>query len=183
MPVTDALKRINEALDEVLAEQEGDFDADTRFAIAWFDEHGFEPGPFGAADVLARAKNTSVDGVVQSGIAESRGGTVRLFRPRGLRPDWDPTTDARPTVWEATHHLIRLLEAHGEAEAGALLRRLGATDERPRDLAYRLYAICERKRRAPEAQAYNALVQAWPGIASRAAEQLGIGPTGQGRLL
>ena len=184
MPVSDALKRINEVLDEVLAEQEGDFDADTRFAIAWFEQNGFADGPFGTADTLARAKNTSVDGIAQSGIVQSGGGKVRLLRPSELPTDWNPATDARKTVWEATHHLIRVLEAKGEAEAGALARRLGGDAEVARDLAYRLFAICERKNRSVDARSYNALVQAWGGVIARATEQVGgTGPMAQARLV
>ena len=184
MPVSDALKRINEVLDEVLAEQEGDFDAETRFAIAWFETHGFVEGDFGTADTLARAKNTSVEGIAQSGIVQSGGGKVRLLRPSELPADWDPATDARRTVWEATHHLIRVLEAKGEAEAGALARRLDGDAEVARDLAYRLFAICERKNRSVDARPYNALVQAWGGVIARATEQVGgTGPMAQPRLV
>ena len=184
MPVSDALKRINEVLDEVLTEQEGDFDADTRFAIAWFEQHGFADGPFGSADTLSRAKNTSVDGIAQSGIVQSGGGKVRLLRPSELPTDWDPATDTRRTVWEATHHLIRVLEATGEAEAGALARRLDGDAEVARDLAYRLFAICERKNRSVDARSYNALVQAWGGVMARATEQVGgTGPMAQARLV
>ena len=184
MPVSDALKRINEVLDEVLAEQEGDFDADTRFAIAWFEDHGFADGPFGSANTLAQAKNTSVDGIAQSGIVQSGGGKVRILRPSELPADWDPTADTRRTVWEATHHLIRGLEAKGEAEAGALARRLGGDAEVARDLAYRLFAICERKNRSVDARPYNALVQAWGGVVARATEQAGgAGPMAQARLV
>jgi putative DNA methylase len=184
MHVSDALKRINEVLDEVLAEQEGDFDADTRFAIAWFETHGFDDGAFGTADTLARAKNTSVDGIAQAGIVQSGGGKVRLLRPSELPTDWDPATDARRTVWEATHHLIRVLEANGEAEAGALARRLGGDAEVARDLAYRLFAICERKNRSVDARSYNALVQSWGGVVARATEQVGgTGPMAQARLV
>ena len=184
MPVSDALKRINEVLDEVLAEQEGDFDADTRFAIAWFETHGFVEGDFGTADTLARAKNTSVEGIAQSGIVQSGGGKVRLLRPSELPADWDPATDARRTVWESTHHLIRVLEAKGEAEAGALARRLDGDAEVARDLAYRLFAICERKNRSVDARSYNALVQAWGGVMARATEQVGgTGPMAQPRLV
>jgi putative DNA methylase len=184
MPVSDALKRINEVLDEVLAEQEGDFDPDTRFAIAWFETHGFVEGDFGTANTLATAKNTSVEGIAQSGIVQSGGGKVRLLSPSELPTDWDPATDTRRTVWEATHHLIRVLEANGEAEAGALARRLGGDAEVARDLAYRLFAICERKNRSVDARSYNALVQSWGGVMARATEQAGgTGPMAQPRLV
>ena len=164
LSVRDALAIINQVLDEVLAEQEGDFDPDTRFAIAWFEQFAFNDGEFGVADVLARAKVTSVAGLVEAGIAHSRAGKVRLLRPEELPADWDPLTDKRLTVWEIVHHLIRRLDAGGEASAAEIVAKLGARAEVARELAYRLYTACERKKRAGEALAYNGLVQSWPEI-------------------
>jgi putative DNA methylase len=165
MSVRSALGLINQALDEILAEQEGDFDPDTRFAVAWFEQRGAEEGPFGEADVLARAKNTSVEGMERAGILVSRAGKVRLVRRDELDPAWDPATDRRLTVWEVAQHLIRRLDEQGEAGAAELLRRVGGLGEAARELAYRLYAICERKGWAQEALGYNALVASWPEIA------------------
>jgi putative DNA methylase len=164
VPVREALALINQVLDETLAEQEGDFDADSRFAIAWFDQHGFAEGEFGVADVLARAKNTSVEGLRDASIVESKRGRVRLLKSAELPEDWDPATDARFTHWEAVHHLIRALEAGGESAAAALVAQLGSRAETARELAYRLYTVSERKKRAAEALQYNALVQSWPEI-------------------
>jgi putative DNA methylase len=165
MSVRTALQLINQALDEVLTEQEGEFDSDTRWAIAWFDQHGMDEGPFGTAETLSKAKNTSVAGLSQAGILSARGGKVRLLRRDELPEDWDPATDTRRTVWEVTQHLIRALEKHGEEGAASLLRRVGAQGEVARDLAYRLYSTCERKKWASEALAYNSLVIAWSQIA------------------
>jgi len=170
LSVREALALINQVLDEVLAEQEGDFDADTRWAVAWFEQNGFEEGEFGQADVLARAKNTSVAGMVDAGILASRAGKVRLLAPSELPADWDPATDARLTVWEMAHHLIRVLEAEGEAGAADLVAKLGSKADVARELAYRLYTICERKKRAREALSYNALVQSWPEVVRLAGE-------------
>ena len=153
VPVREALALINQVLDETLAEQEGDFDADSRFAIAWFEQHGFAEGEFGVADVLARAKNTSVGGMVEAGIIASRRGEVRLLKPEELPDDWDPQTDTRLTAWETVHHLIRVLGSGGETAAAELLKKLGAQAEVARELAYRLYQLCERKKRAAEALA------------------------------
>ena len=114
LTVHDALALINKTLDEALAEQEGDFDADSRWALAWFEQSGFAEGEFGLADVLARAKGIAVDGLVQAGIVASGRGKVRLFKPSELPADWDPTTDPRLTAWEMVHQLIRSLEASGE---------------------------------------------------------------------
>ncbi len=162
--VRDALALINQVLDEALAEQEGDFDADSRWALAWFEQSGFDAGEFGVADVLARAKNTSVGGMVDAGILHSKGGKVRLLKPSELPRNWDPATDSRLTAWEMVHHLIRTLEASGEGAAAELVAKLGSKAEIARELAYRLYAMCERKKRTQEALSYNGLVQSWPEI-------------------
>ena len=164
MTVREALALINSTLDEVLAEQEGDFDPDTRWALTWFEQHGFEEGEFGDADTLSKAKGTSVEGVVQAGLAEARRGDVRLLRASELDPDWDPVTDRRPTVWEMAHHLIRLLESEGEAAGAELAAALASRAETARDLAYRLYVVSDRMKRPADARQYNALVQSWPEI-------------------
>lgn len=170
MSVRSALGLINQALGELLAEQEGEFDADTRYAIAWFEQSGLENGDFGVAEVLSKAKDTSVAGLVRAGVLESKAGKVRLLRRDELPDDWDPVADKRPTVWEMTQHLIKQLDA-GEVAAAALARQLGGNAEVARDLAYRLYVICERKKWASEALAYNSLVVAWPEILRLAGQQ------------
>jgi putative DNA methylase len=162
--VRDALALINQSLDEVLAEQEGDFDSESRWALAWFEQSGFEAGDFGVADVLARAKNTSVHGMKEAGAVASKGGKVSLLRPKELPEDWDPATDQHLTAWEMVHHLIRVLEANGEGAAAELVAKLGSKAEIARELAYRLYTMCERKKRTQEALSYNGLVQSWPEI-------------------
>ena len=165
MSVRTALQLINQVLDEALAEQEGDFDADTRWALAWFDEFGVDEGPYGRAETLSTAKNTSVSGMVDAGILASGRGKVRLLRRGELDRDWDPRTDPRLTIWEVAQHLIRALETDGEMGAATLLARLGGgIGETARELAYRLYAICERKKWAQEAIAYNTLVTSWPEV-------------------
>lgn len=164
MSVRVALQLINQTLDEVLAEQEGEFDGDTRWALAWFEQQGMEDGPFGVAETLSRAKNTAVNGLVEAGIIHARAGKVRLLKRHELPEDWDPASDTRLTIWEVVQHLIHTLEQKGEEDAAALVKRLGGTAETARDLAYRLYTICERKKWAQEALAYNGLVIAWPEI-------------------
>lgn len=165
LSVREALALINRTLDETLAEQEGDFDADSRWALAWFEQQGFAEGKFGMAETLSKAKDTSVDGMVKAGILASGGGEVRLLRPDELPHDWDPATDMRTPAWESVHHLVRALE-HSERDAASLLSKLDANDaEVARELAYRLYTICERKSLAREALSYNSLVQSWPEIA------------------
>ena len=162
--VGDALALINETLDEILAEQEGDFDADSRWALAWFEQHGFDQGDYGIAETLSKAKNTAVSGLVDAGIVHSRAGKVRLLRPEELPTDWDPAQDDRLTTWEMVHHLIRVMEQGGDSAAAELVRKLGSSGEVARELCYRLYTLCERKKRAAEALAYNGLVQSWPEI-------------------
>lgn len=172
MTVRTALQLINQELDTFLAEQEGDIDADSRFAVSWFEQFGFNEGEFGQADVLARAKNTSVAGVVASGIVEAGRGKVRL-RPWGEYDPgaWDPKADQRPTAWEAVHHLIERLNTHGEQGAAMLMVKMpGDMSAAARELAYRLYNICERKGWAEYAYHYNALVISWPAIQEAANE-------------
>jgi len=172
LTVREALALINQALDEVLSEQEGDFDADTRWALAWFEQFGFNDGPFGVAETLSKAKVTSVAGMVEAGILLSKSGKVRLLRPDELPVDWDPATDKRLTAWEGVHHLVRVLASGGEGAAAELVRKLGAEAEIARELAYRLYTVCERRKRAAEALAYNGLVQSWPEIVRLARESV-----------
>jgi putative DNA methylase len=172
LPVREALALINQTLDEALAEQEGDFDVDTRWALAWFEQSGFAAGEYGVAETLSKAKNTSVQGMKDAGILDKKspGGKVRLLKPSELPADWDPSTDPRLTAWEIVHQLIRALEAGGEGAAGKLASKLGSKAEAARELAYRLYNLCERKKRPQEALAYNALVQSWPEITRLARE-------------
>jgi len=131
---------------------------------------GFDEGAYGMAEQLSKSKNTSVAGMVQAGIVASKAGKVRLLKPDELPEDWDPTTDARLTAWEMVHQPIRVLDAGGEGSAANLLRKLGVKAEVARELAYRLYTLCERKKRAAEALAYNGLVQIWPEITRLARE-------------
>lgn len=170
MSVRSALQLINRFF------AEDDFDHDTQFCLAWFDHRGWSAGVYGDAEVLARAKGTSVGGLAESGVLTSGGGEVRLMRWADLSADWSPETDARTPVWEALHQLIRTLNQQGESLAGILLARMPAMAEPMRALAYRLYTLCERKGWAEEARAYNELVTAWAGI-EQAAQT--AGPVGQ----
>ncbi len=170
MRVRTALQLINQTLDEALAEQENEFDPDTRWALAWFEQFGFNDGPYGDAETLSKAKNTAVNGLVLAGVVQAKAGKVRLLRVDELSAGWNPATDKRLTAWETVHHLIRTLNV-GEAAAAQLAAQLGGQAEVARDLAYRLYMLCERKKRAAEALAYNGLVQSWPEITRLARER------------
>ena len=169
MSVKTALQLINRFL------AEDDFDHDTQFCLHWFEQQGWATGKFGEADVLARAKGTSVAGLQATGVVESGKGDLRLLRWAELPRDWSPETDMRLPVWEALHHLIRALNQDGESAAGALLARMPARAEPIRALAYRLYTLCERKGWTDEARAYNELVTAWSAIEQAAGEAGVIG--------
>lgn len=158
MTVRSALQLINRYLSE------DDFDHDTQFCLAWFDEHGWAEGKYGDADVLARAKGTSVGGLAEAGVVESSKGRLRLLRWRELPADWSPRGDARVPVWEALHQLIRALNQHGETAAGRLLAQMSDKTTGIIALTYRLYTLCERKGWAEDARAYNELQGAWNGI-------------------
>jgi len=170
MSVREALIEINTALDEYLSQDEGDLDANSRFALTFFESYGYEERPYGDAEGLAIARNLSVDGVADAGILSSVAGKVRLYQRAQLPDDWDPTTDRRLCVWEATQHLIKRLEASGEGAAAELLLLLknvsghGDLAANCRALAYRLYNHCEKKKQAEEARSYNGLVIAWPEL-------------------
>lgn len=168
--VRQALGVINASLDEVLEEQEADFDPETRWAVTWFDQYGFGSGSSGVADSLARAKNTAINGLERAGVVRAKAGIVRLLAAAELPSDWDPATDKRPTVWEATHQMVQRLSDKGEDGAAELLRRLGGGyGELTRELAYRLHSISDRRKWSEEARLYNGLVVAWPEIARLAA--------------
>jgi putative DNA methylase len=168
MRVRTALGLINQTLDEVLSEQEGEFDPDTRWALAWFEQHAFDEGLYGDAEVLATAKALSVSSLDETKILSSRAGKVRLLRRDELPADWNPTTEHRLTVWAVTQHLIRSLDKNGETAASTLAGKVGGLAEAARDLAYRLYVLSERKGWAEEAGYYNSLVVSWPAIAPKA---------------
>ncbi len=165
MRVRTALTLINEALEEALSQEETEFDGDTRWALTWYEQFGHDQGPFGDAETLAKAKNTSVQGVVRAGVAESRAGKVRLLARERADDEWDPTKDSRLTVWKVAQQLAARLE-DGEAHAAELLRAVGGgVGDRARRLAYLLYQIADRKGRSEDAVAYNGLVQTWHDIA------------------
>jgi putative DNA methylase len=167
MTVHSALTLIN----KMLTEGSDDFDADTQFCLGWFDEQGWAAGDFGKADVLARAKGTYVDHVREAGVVEAVSGKVRLLRPVEYPSDWSPDHDNNTPVWEALHQLIRALKATGEVAAGELLAGMPQRADPIRNLAYRLYTLCERKGWAEDARAYNELISSWAGIEVAANEK------------
>lgn len=166
MSVRSALQLINRFIGE------DDFDHDTQFCLAWFEQHGWAEGKYGDADVLARAKGTSVGGLVEAGVVESSAGNLRLLKWAEMPRDWSPETDNRVPVWEALHQLIRALNQDGESAAGALLARMPDKTAGLIALTYRLYTLCERQGWAEEARAYNELQGAWIGI-EQASHEIG----------
>lgn len=128
------------------------------------------PIPAGRSPGSSRQVLSNVSGLFEAGILLSKAGKVRLLKPSELPTDWDPTNDTRLTVWEMVHHLIRVHETGGESTAAALAAKLGGRAETARELCYHLYTLCERKKRATEAMAYNGLVQSWPEIIRLARE-------------
>jgi putative DNA methylase len=187
LSVRTALQLINKALDEYLSEQEGEYDVETRFAITWFEQFGISEGDYGTAETLATARNVSVQGVVDAGVLTSKASKVRILCRDELPQDWNPLQDKRLCIWEATQHLIRAYEQTGGETAPAKLlnllnQRNSSIAEAARDLAYRLYAICDRKKWSEEALAYNSLVTAWSDIVIRADEIRKVEPQQLGLL-
>jgi putative DNA methylase len=172
--VRTALQLINKILDEFLTEQEGEFDADTRWAVIWFEQHQYHDGAYGEAETLSKAKSTSIQGLIDSGILAAKGGKVRLLTRDELPDKWIPANDDRIPIWEATQHLIRTLQHQGEFGTAALVNELGEQAINARDLAYRLYSICEQKGWTQDAIAYNSLVTSWSEITRLASQQSAI---------
>ncbi|MGW9550873.1 DUF1156 domain-containing protein [Citricoccus zhacaiensis] len=170
MTVRSALERINEILDEVLSEQEADFDPTTRFAIAWYRQHGYDSGKYGDADGLARARNTAVDSLERYGILTSRAGNVTLYRPTGLGEAYDVVADLKVSAWEVLHHLVRVLDSQGISGAGAFLalaRGREQADIEPdlvKELGHLLFRVAEHQGWTKDALAFNGLVTSWPDI-------------------
>ncbi|ORW93994.1 hypothetical protein AWB92_12555 [Mycobacterium sp. IEC1808] len=170
MTVRSALARINEILDQVVNEQEGDFDATSRFAIAWYRQYGYGIGKFGDADNLARARNTSVDVMDRDGILTSRAGKVRLIKSADLSSDYDVVADLHTSNWEALHHLIKVLEQDGISAAGDFLNTALSRPDRAvdadlvKELAHLLFRIAEGNGWTADALSFNNLVTSWPEI-------------------
>jgi putative DNA methylase len=165
MTVKTALQLINRFL------AEDDFDPDTQFCLHWFDQYGWGEGVYGQADVLARAKSTSVNGLADAGVVESGSGVVRLKKWGEYPAEWNPLKDNRMPVWETLHHLIRALKQDGETAAGKFLGTIKEKSEAARQLAYRLYTLCERQGWAEDARAYNELITSWAGIETSISEE------------
>lgn len=183
MSVKSALQLINNELDTYLGGLEGEFDAETRFAVTWYEQNGYAAGEFGAANSLANARGISVDSVKHAGIVESGAGKVRILKREELLEDWTPESDPHLTQWECLQYLVRAMEGEGERAAAILLRRIGpARAETVKDLAYRLYDIAANKRKeAKEATAYNSLIALWTDLTRDAAALTSADLSGDGQ--
>ena len=165
MSVRTAIALINQVRSETLTELQDEFDADTRWAVQWFEEYGFAEGPYSRAEVLFTGTDTSFDGLRRAGIIDSRPSKVWLVRPDDLPDNWNPAADNRVPVWEVTMHLVRNLDRGGEEAAARTLAQVSGSRDAARDLAYRIADICERRRWAREALEFNGLIVSWPEIA------------------
>ncbi|MBF0584835.1 MAG: DUF1156 domain-containing protein [Magnetococcales bacterium] len=159
--VREALAMIDQSLDEVLSEQEGNFDAGTRWALSWFEQCGFNDGAYGEAEILSTTKGVCLSDLVEAGILASKADKVRLLRPNELPADWKPAPDTTLIAWKMLHHLVMVLKGEDERPVSQIFKQLGTQAEVVRELAYHLYILCERKKRTAEALVYNTLVQNW----------------------
>lgn len=182
MSMRSALARINEILDQVLNEQEGDFDSATRFAIAWYRQHGYETGTFGDANSLANARNTTVEAMDRGGILTSAAGKVTLLAPTALPADYNPSVDEQISAWEVLHHMMAALERGGISEAAQLLAAAGSRPDGPvdadlvKELAFLLFPLAEKNGWTQDALAFNTLATAWPEIVDAARDGVAIPP-------
>lgn len=168
MDVKTALQIINQELDLYLSEQETDMDKETRFCTAWFGQFGWKETPFGLAEGLMKAHNTAINSLESAGVVVAKTGRVRLLSRGELSDDWDPTTDKKLTVWECVQYLIKTLENKGEDGAADILRKLGGLSEPVKELAYRLYALCDKMNWTEDGRAYNNLVSSQQSVADKA---------------
>lgn len=168
MSVRSALQIINQELDLYFTEQDGELDRDSRFCVDLYTQYAFNDMKFGEADVLARAKNTSVERLAARGILYAQKGVVRLL-PRDELPE--KTERSEHIIWLLTQQLTRSMEKEGVVGAARIIADIFTSEpEHAKALAYHLFTIAERKGWAAEAYAYNSLVVGWPEVQSKVAE-------------
>jgi len=171
MSVRDALLLINATLDEVLGEQESDFDPDTRFAVKWYRSYGWGTESSGLADQLARSTDTSIGALERGGIFEARGGRARLLSPENLSAGWTPQTDDRLSIWEATVRLAAAMVDGGVEKVAQLLPGLQEVRvdlDAVKELGFLLFHEAEKKKDAKDALLFNSLVSAWGDVNEQA---------------
>ena len=172
MTVHEAMIEINRQITDYLNPDGSGFDPATLFCNDWFQQYGWNEGPFGGADTLARAKGTNVASIKNSGAITAEGGIVQIMNWKDYPADYDPATDKNRSTWEACHHMIRVLNQQGEEAAGALLAKMSEDGENIRQLAYFLYTLCERKGNAEDARYYNELMTSWHAIVTASMEYM-----------
>ena len=168
MSVRAALQIINQELDAFYNEQEGELDRESRFCVELFSQYAFNNIKFGDADILARAKNTSVQALAEHGVMAASKGQVRLLTREEIPEKVDAHEEC---IWLLTQQLAHAMEKGGVKTCAEIVMDIfGSNGEDAKALAYRLYTICERKNWAQEGYAYNNLVVAWPDIQNMAAQ-------------
>ncbi|WP_249521257.1 DUF1156 domain-containing protein [Microbacterium sp. ER1] len=175
MSVRDALVLVNSTLDEVIGDQESDFDADTRFAIKWYRQYGWGQENSGIADQLARSSDTSIGALERGGILEARGGRARLLSPTQLEDEWDVGADERVSVWEATVRLAAVMAKHGADQVADLLPSVQTRVnlDAVKELGFLLFHEAEKKRDTKDAILFNGLVSAWGDVNEQARKHFG----------
>lgn len=170
MSVKDALLLINATLDEVLGEQESDFDPETRFAVRWYRQYGWEEESSGIADQLARSSDTSIGALERGGIFEAKGGKARLLSPSRLESDWDPAADDHVSVWEATVRLAATMAKGGADKVAELLPTVQGrvSLDAVKELGFLLFKEAEKKEDGEDALLFNSLVSAWGDLSEQA---------------
>lgn len=178
MTVRAALQIINQDLDSYFSDQDGELDRESRFCVDLYTQKAFDTISFGEADVLARAKNVSIEGLAAKGLLASAKGQVHLLD----RGEVSNRVSFTLPTWLVTQQLTHALEDGGvTACAKLLVGALGGKADGAKALAYRLFTIADKKNWQQEAFAYNSLVTAWPEIQSKAAQLADEAPT-QGTL-
>jgi putative DNA methylase len=172
MSVRSALKFINQYLDEYLSAQEGSFDGDTRWALTWFEQHQYEAGIYGDAETLSKAKNTSISGLAETGILTAKSGKVKLLKREEIFKSPATKIGSKGNLWYFTQFLIHTLETAGEMGVTQALAEMDDIDANAKDLAYRLYTICDRQGWTSEAISYNSLVTSWNEIMTLRSSQV-----------
>lgn len=185
MNVKDALQLINATLDEVLGEQEADFDSDTRFAVKWYRQYGWDVESSGIADQLARSSDTSIATLERGGIFEAKGGKARLLAPRELGGYWDPAADDHVSIWEATVRLAAVLSHSGADKVAELIPEVQqkVTLDAVKELGFLLFHEAEKNKDTEDAILFNGLVSSWNELNEQARQYADMPRVSQETLL
>lgn len=164
--VRQALQLINTVIDEVLDEQESDFDSYTRWCVKWFAQFGFTAAAYGTAETLASAMNTSMSGLARSGAVQSSAGKVRLYGPDDLDSSYRPDRDSSISLWEIAIRCATVLDRVGIGEAGRMLAQ--ASDRvdptAVKELSFLAFNLAEKRKDSGTARLFNALATSWPEV-------------------